>query len=178
MQVARAISIVGHPFLVVPGAILLTGTRGPVLYAVLASMVAITVHVVRGMRRGEISDVDVSRREQRRGVYAIGIGCSVVAVAVLYATHQPPLAIRGSLIAGGALAVSAIVNLRLKASLHCLFAMFSAGIAWRAEHVAGLVFAIVALAVAWARVAYERHTRAEAAVGLALGTVAAIALAV
>ena len=178
-RIARLVSIVGHPFLLVPLAIVLA-TRGPnvrpgpLLAAVGATMLLLAVHVVRGMRRGELTDIDVSTREHRPRVFAVGIASSAVACIAMIATGQPAGFVRGTAIACAMLVVMAMLNrFVLKASLHSAFAMVAAGISWRAGPNLGIAFAVIAVVVAASRVVYGRHTTPEVLVGLGVGAVAA-----
>lgn len=179
--VGRWLSIVGHPFILVPLAIVFatrsSEARGPVLTLVAISMVLIAVFVVRQLRRGAVTDVDVSTREHRPGFYALAIGTSVVSTVILYAMRQPLVAVRGAGVSAALLVVSAIANTKLKVSLHTAFALMAAGIAYNAGLAYGGAFLVAALAVAWARVAYGRHTRPEVIGGGALGILAALAQA-
>jgi hypothetical protein len=181
----RWASIVGHPFLVVPAAILVAtskddaaSARGPILGVVGASMVAIAVQVAVRLRRGEITDVDVSKREHRPQLYALAIAAAVVSTTLLFVTHQSPTTVRGAALVGGLLVVGAVANVWLKVSLHTAFAVFAAGIAFHAGPGVAAVFAVLALVVACARVAYGRHTRSEVVAGAILGTAFALLLAV
>ena len=182
-QVARIVSIVGHPFLLVPLAIVIAtrnaaSARGPVLGAVLGTMVVLAIYVVRKWRRGELTDVDVSTREQRPRVFAVGIAASAVATLAMIATKQNMAVVRGTAIACITLVVMALVNRFLsKASLHSAFAAIAAGIVWRSSPAVSMAFAVVALVVAWSRVRYGRHTASEVAAGLVIGAVAALGYA-
>jgi membrane-associated phospholipid phosphatase len=182
-KLARIVSIVGHPFVLVPLAIVLATrdaarTRVPVLGAVLATMLILAIYVVRKWRRGELTDVDVSSREQRPRVFLVGIVASGAACLAMIATGQNMPVIRGTAIACITLVVMAIVNrLLLKASLHSAFAAIAAGIVWRASLGIAMGFAVVALVVGWSRVRYGRHTASEVAAGLAIGAIAALGYA-
>lgn len=179
--IGRWLSIAGHPFVVVPAAIFVAtssdrgaASRVPALGVVGASMVVIAIHVAVRLRRGEITDVDVSTREHRPQMYALAITAAAVSTALLFATHQSPTSVRSSALACGLLVTGAIANLRIKVSLHTAFALSAAGIAFHNGLVAGLLFAVVALVVAWARVAYGRHTPREVLAGGALGSLFAV----
>jgi hypothetical protein len=182
--VARFVSIVGHPFVLVPLAIVIAtrapnARAGPVLAAVGFTMFVLAVVVVRAWRRGEIADVDVSTREHRPRVFIVGIAASALACVAMIATHQNAATIRGCAIACATLVVMALLNrFALKASLHSAFAMMAAGICWRASATIGIAFALAALAVAASRVVYGRHTTPEVLSGLAVGVLSAAAFAV
>ncbi|MBX3234263.1 MAG: hypothetical protein KIT84_04200 [Labilithrix sp.] len=181
-KVGRAISIAGHPFILTPLAVTIaTSTqaaqaRALILGLVAAAMIAVAFHVVRRHRRGEVSDIDVSTREQRSGVFRVAIGSLVATIAILLATGASPAALRGATVATALFAACALVNRRLKASLHAAFAMLAAGIVWPVSHAGGVAFALAACVIGWGRVAYRRHTTSEVLAGLALGAIAAVAL--
>jgi hypothetical protein len=178
---ARLISIVGHPFVTVPSAIVVATweadavSKARILGAVLLGMLVLATYVVIRFRRGDFTDVDVSTREHRPGAFVVGILASGGSVLLLSASSSGPLAVRGAAVACALLIVTAVVNVRVKASLHVIFAVLAASIAWRSSRAAGVGFFAFALLVGWARVRYGRHTLREVAVGLALGSAGAFA---
>jgi len=180
-KVARIISIVGHPFLVVPLAIVLAtqndgASRRAILLAVGGTMLALTIYVVRKWRKGDFKDIDVSTREQRPRVFFIGIAASGLACLAMRLSRQNEAAIRGTAIACGTLVVLFLVNrFLLKASLHGAFSAMAAGIVWRANMPLAIGFAVLALIIGWSRVAYGRHTTPEVVVGLGIGAASAAA---
>lgn len=179
--IGRWASILGHPFLVTPAAILVAtskreaaSSRTPILALLAASMLVVAIQVGIRLRRGEITDVDVSTREHRPQMYAVAIVASLASTIVLYLTRQSPTTVRGALLTSALLVAGALANIGLKVSLHTAFAVFASGIAFHASFAAALVFAVVAVVVAWARVAYGRHTIREVLAGAALGSAFAI----
>jgi len=183
-KLGRTISIVGHPFILTPLAVVIATTsmspqvRALILALLVAAMGAVAFYVGRGHRRGDLTDIDVSTREQRPGVFRVAIGSLCAVMLALYLTHSSPAAFRGATVANGLFVVCALVNRRIKASLHCAFAMLAAGIVFPANMVGGIAFAVAALVIGWGRVAYKRHTPQEVIVGLILGTIAAGTLVV
>lgn len=181
-RIGRALSIAGHPFILTPLAVTIAMSsqsaraRAFILGLVGAAMLAVAVHVVRGHRRGELSDIDVSTREQRTGVFRVAIGSLLVTILVLLVTGASPPALRGATVATALFVACAIVNRRLKASLHSAFAMYAAGIVWPVTTRGAIAFAVAAGLIGWGRVAYRRHTTSEVLAGLALGALAAVAL--
>lgn len=182
--IGRWLSIVGHPFVVVPAAIFVAtsgrgaASRGPALGVVGASMILIAVQVAVRLRRGEITDVDVSTREHRPQMYVLAIFAAAASTALLFATNQSQSSVRCCALACGLLVTGAIANLRIKVSLHTAFALSAAGIAFHAGAGTAVVFAVIALVVAWARVAYGRHTTREVLAGGVLGSLFAVLQAI
>lgn len=177
----RWISIVGHPFIVMPVAILVASADGgstsvpvPVLVAVGLMMAVLALYIARQMKRGEATDVDVSKRSDRPRVYFVAIVAAITATAFLYVRELESPATRGLAVTTGLFLVCAIANSWIKVSLHSAFAMLAAGIVWPAHPAIGWLFAGAAPVIAWGRVAYGRHTWKEVALGLALGALAAM----
>lgn len=181
-RIGRILSIAGHPLILTPLAVTIATWRESaksrivILGLLAASMLAVTIHVVRRHRRGEVPDIDLSKREQRPAMFRVAIGSLVAVMLALHFTHANPAAFRGAAVATGLFVASAIANMRVKVSLHTAFAMLAAGIVWPANAVAGAVFAVVACIIGWGRVAYQRHTTIEVVIGLLFGSVAAVSL--
>lgn len=172
---ARGLSIAGHPFLLIP-LMLAVATRNWVWTAVIGAgmilpMLAITL---RNVRRGDWSDHDVSRRDQRLGLYRIAFPLLAISAALLWWTGAGPRMMRGIAAAAVMLALGSLGNRFLKISLHMMCAAYCAVVIvhlhpWSAWFIVPFVAAI-----AWSRRKLERHTWAEIVVGLAIGTAAAV----
>ncbi len=183
-RVARVISIVGHPMVVIPGAVALalraqaTAMQAATSLAVVVGAILIVgAYLVHGVRTGRLSHIDVSNREERSGFYRVSMLALGVGAVVLHLTHAPPGAARGTGIACGLVVVSSIVNRWIKASLHTAFAIVAVGIVGIGTGNLLLVagFLVAAAAVGWSRIVLDRHSPAEVAVGAVLGTLAAAA---
>lgn len=182
-QIARAISIVGHPMLLVPLAIVLA-MRGRVSFSqgagilavVVAAILVVAAYLVHGVRTGRLSHVDVSKREERGTFYRVAMVSTAIATVALAMSGAPRAAAFGCGCAFGLLAVSSIVNRTIKASLHTAFGIVAAGTVGPGSPLVFATFLAMALLVAWSRVVLGRHTTAEVLVGALLGTLAAIAL--
>lgn len=180
-RIGRILSIAGHPFIVLPLAVVIaTGresarSRAFILGLLVAAMLAVAIHVVRRHRRGEVTDIDVSTREHRPAVFRVAIGSLCAVMLALHFTGANPAAFRGAAVATGLFVACALTNLRVKVSLHTAFAMLAAGIVYAASHGGGLAFAAAAFVIGWGRVAYGRHTNLEVFLGLLYGSAAATA---
>lgn len=181
----------GHPFVFIPAAIVFHGvfqpdvTRKtpasasailPIVGIVLLGMFAIGGYVAHGLRKGRWADVDVSVREQRGGLYAVSL-LSTAAATLAFHFTGPPIGVRGSLIAFLLVLFSALVNLRLKISLHVAFAAYAAGIACGRRLDVLVVASLLALAIAWSRLVLRRHTLPEVIAGACAGAIAGVAFA-
>jgi hypothetical protein len=173
---ARALSVAGHPFVVLPLTVALL-TRSLFWTAVVSASTTIPLLVIiaRKVRRGTWSDFDVSRHEQRSGLYYVGIPLILLSAVILYLLGAGPELMRG-ISAGAAMFIAGLLGNRfLKISMHMMCAAFCAvslGNAYPSSAVA--VLPCVA-AIAWSRRHLQRHTWTEIAVGLLIGTVAGAA---
>jgi membrane-associated phospholipid phosphatase len=125
--------------------------------------------ILRGVRRGRLSDRNISLREQRIRFGGVAIASILLGLAVLAALDAPAemVALLAS-IAGG-VACGWVVTLWWKISVH---AAIAAGAATVLTLVFGpallVVWPLVALIV-WSRVQVGDHTAAQVLAGVALG---------
>jgi hypothetical protein len=179
LAVARAVSIAGHPVVILPAAVLLVAsTRGASLRQLWLIGVAFATigAVVIGfswfqVRSGRWSHVDASARTERSSlnVFLAAIFASVASV-LWYVTRTPSLTLGFALAA--ALVLTALLLLKwVKVSLHVASAAFATAFLWpnRLALVAGVV---VTAALVWSRLVLRRHVAADIATGLLLGAAA------
>ncbi|HEY0160385.1 MAG TPA: hypothetical protein VGF28_24070 [Thermoanaerobaculia bacterium] len=177
---ARWLSIAGHPFVLIP---LTVGasTRSLFWAAVIAASTTLPLLaiIIRNVRKGRWSDADVSRHDQRSGLYHAGLPILLLSALVLYVLGADPRLLRG-IAAGVAMAVAGLIGNRwLKISMHMMFAAFCA-VAISRAYPGALTVAAATLflaALAWSRNHLKRHTWPEIATGLALGLLAGAAAA-
>jgi membrane-associated phospholipid phosphatase len=177
-RIARWVSILGHPFVLLPLTVLAIGLRhGPFAHAGRRALLvaALLVLPVLGLlaarvRAGAWTDYDVSDHEQRRGFYWALL--AVLPLGSLLAWRLRPELGRGLLAGWALLLASMLANRFLKSSLHVAFAAFCGGMIARTPTTAVPCLALVA-GVAWSRVVLRRHTVAEVLFGAALGAGAA-----
>jgi membrane-associated phospholipid phosphatase len=138
--------------------------------AVSASMLPHAL-ILRGVRRGRLSDRNISLRQQRIKFAAVAIASILTGLTVLAAFDAPAemVALQASVAAG--VACGWVITLWWKISVH-------AAIAAGAATVLLLVFGLALLAVwplvaliAWSRVQVGDHTTAQVLAGVALGIV-------
>jgi membrane-associated phospholipid phosphatase len=127
--------------------------------------------ILRGVRRGQLSDTNISLREQRIRFGGVAITSILVGLAVLAALDAPAemVALQASIAVG--VACGWVVTLWWKISVH---AAIAAGAATVLVLVFGpallVVWPLVAL-IAWSRVQVGDHTPAQVLAGVALGIV-------
>ncbi len=179
---ARALSIFGHPMLVLPSAVLTIalaqGDRRTAAWSAVGF--AAFAALVMGfswwqVRRGHWGHVDASARHERSTLNRCLL-VTLTAGALLVAWHgaQPQLAL--GLALSALMILAAMLTARwCKLSLHLAFAVFAAlllrelGTGWM---LAALLFAA---AVAWSRLALQRHTRRDLLAGAAVGAMTGLA---
>ncbi|MEL1265270.1 phosphatase PAP2 family protein [Pseudoxanthomonas putridarboris] len=179
---ARALSIFGHPMLVLPLAALtvaLTQGERRTALAMAAGFAGFAMLVMAfswwQVRRGRWSHVDASAKHER-GTLNRFLLAALVAAALLVAWRggQPLLAL--GLALSATMILAAMLTARwCKLSLHLAFAVFAAlllrelGTAWM---LAALAFAA---AVAWSRLALQRHAPRDLLAGAVAGGLAGFA---
>jgi hypothetical protein len=168
---ARAISIAGHPFVLIPVMVAIA-TRNWIPTASAATILPMFVIMLRNVRRGVWSDHDVSRREERGGLYRVALPLIGVSALLLWLLDASPRMMRGFAAAAVMLILGLLGNHFLKISMHMMAAAFFAVTIIRIH--AHSIYAIVPFvaAIAWSRRKLERHTWTEVFVGLAIGTAA------
>lgn len=181
---ARGISILGHPLLVLPLAalalMLARQTRAPQLLATMAGMLGLAALLLgwsrRQVARRRWAHIDASAPGERRTLNRAMVAVlAVIALAGGWADAFT-LALGAALSAAillCALALAGVCHL----SLHVAFAGFAAGIAWVASPALGGAFVLLAAGVAWSRLALARHAPRDLVAGACVGGAAALAFA-
>jgi len=178
---ARTVSIIGHPTIVLPIAVLTltlqNGNRTQAAWTVAGLvMFAVLVMVYSNwqVRRGRWSHVDASAVEERRalnGFLLLALGVVAVLAVVLGAPRQLAL---GLSLSAGVVLLAIRLQSRCKLSLHMAFVVFAAVLLWAANTVAliaGLAFAGL---VAWSRLSLQRHQPGDIVAGAAAGAAAGL----
>jgi len=174
---ARWVSWIGHPLVFISlsvGIIIalrLANRAGLALSLTLLATVILPMALLlfRGFQSGRWSDPDVSIHAERVRFYPRAISISAVAVLVLLLSRAPAFALRGATMTLFLLIIAALINFRIKLSLHALFGFYSAVILFVVNPVVGAVASGVALLVFWSRLYLKRHDLLETLVGAFLG---------
>jgi phosphatidylserine synthase len=175
--VARWVSIIGHPFVMtlvmVLGAALHFSTPREtlrtVLLVTLIALLPIAVLMIRQVRRGSWTNVDASNRAERPLLFAVGIGSLAVLLGAVLVFQPGSFLLRGMVGVLLMLAVCAVATRWIKVSLHMAFGALAMTTLLSLGSPAGWVLLAVMPALAWSRLALERHRPAEVAVGLLVG---------
>jgi len=179
--VARAVSILGHPMLVLPLVMLALATGrgsgsgsdtlwmgvGFVVFAVV--VMAYSKHQVR---RGQWAHVDASHQEERKSLNRFLLAALLVSAALAAFTGMPRQLALGLALSTAMVAVAILTARWCTLSLHMAFMMFAvfllASVSWWAA-LFGLVFAA---AVAWSRLRLQRHVMRDLVAGACTGALA------
>jgi len=180
---ARALSIVGHPAVLMPVAVAAaaSGPGAPPQLLRVALGTAVAVAVIVGLyslwqvHRGRWAHVDASHPAERSQLNLVLAGLLCAAAGLVWALGQPPAVAAGPLLAALLVLLTHALRRWLKVSLHAAFALFAAALVW--PHLPGtLAIGALALGVAWSRLVLRRHTLAEVLTGLWLGAAFGAAL--
>jgi hypothetical protein len=183
LQVARCLSIVGHPLVFLPLAVwmaIASGTSGgQVLPLALAFFALLALGVMSyswmHVRSGHWGHVDASLPHERRSLNGLLLSAlSVSAVIMWFQPRARGLAL-GITLSCFLIGAALLTARWLKASLHMAFLVFASTILWQVS--LGLVVAALAFtaAVGWSRLELRRHSVAEVLAGAGLGLVAGCA---
>ena len=173
LPAARLISAAGHPLVLAPLSIALA-TRNLRLVAVFAAtaVLPLAAVIVRQVRRGAWTNFDVSRHEQRSGLYFVAFPILAVAALALHFSGGGAQMTRGFYVATAMLAAGLLANRFLKVSLHMMIGAFSCAIIARVYPAALPLIAVGLTLIAWSRRRLDAHTWPEIAVGLVIGIAA------
>lgn len=178
-NLARWLSILGHPALLVPAAsawALALAEPGPARRAaILLLPVAIAVvtlaYAVRQVRRGAWAHVDASRPAERRSMQFVLLGV-FAGLALLLARQDAPPAWGAALLGAAIVVGAAVLAARwCKPSLHFGFALFASALPWPHVGASGALLGL-ALAIGWSRWQLGRHTLPDLGVAAVAGLLA------
>ncbi len=176
---ARAISILGHPLLMLPMAVLALsatrdgGGRDTIVIATGFGVFAATVLAYSWwqVRRGRWTHVDASAHRERRSLNRFLLIALAVAAALAWFISMRELAL-GMALSAALIAAAMAASRQCKLSLHLAFAVYAAlllsRIDWRLA-AGAFVFAAV---LAWSRLALQRHVPRDLVAGTFAGLIA------
>jgi hypothetical protein len=173
---ARAISIIGHPFVTVAVMMLGAASTRAGLTFLLIALVPVAIVMIVQVRRGAWEHADASNRSERRGLYLIGLAALAVALVYLYLRDPRSPLTRGVAISLATMIVLAIVSRWVKVSLHLTFAALAALNLILLGEPRGWVVAALVPPLMWSRLHLRRHTPLEVWLGFVAGVVTALAI--
>ena len=182
MGVWRFFSVIGHPLLLGSGYVCLMSFRKletPLAWKVsLITLGLITlpviIHNVIRLKKGHYSNFDVSDRVQRKSFYPFILLLFLLLTALSYLMDFPREVIKQTLILGLMLGILALINLKVKASLHAALAFFIALILGLEFPTWQWPFFLFASIVAFSRLKTQKHSLSELLIGGAIGFLAGV----
>ena len=175
MAIARSLSILGHPLVVVPVAVATLVLHENTSSAVsIVSMICGIAGVVLAfsfwqVRRGHWQHIDASARAERRSLNLfLAIVLFLGAAIAFYQLPEPGLSF-GLLLSGLLIVAVMVVSPWVKLSLHASFAAFAVLLLWPLKLWYVALASIAAAGICWSRVVLGRHTIAEVLGGSFLG---------
>ena len=183
-RIAQSLSVLGHPFVLLPLTIALSfaGSLPPgrllvVVGVFLASTILPFVLVIRRkVRAQEWTDADVSNQTERQHFYYVTLVVLALSLPIAWLLRMPTPLITGLGISLVLLSAGLLINRRSKISLHMMFAAYCVVILGRAQLAFVLCSVAFVLALAWARLVLKRHTLTEIIFGLLLGATGGVCL--
>lgn len=175
---ARALSIVGHPVLVLPLAAWLAGARGsPGSGTTLAGFAGFGALVMGWswwqVGRGRWSHVDASGHGERRSLNRFLL--VALALGALLAWRLAPAPVALAIGLSLPLVLAALLSARwFKLSLHVAFASYAAVLLWRAGPWATALGLGFTAALAWSRLRLQRHAPRDLVAGACAGVAAGL----
>ena len=176
-QFARAVSWMGHPlvFVTVSVGIVVVSRLArrdalsilPVLF--ISVILPMALLLFGGVRSGRWSDADVSERTERKRFYPAAIPLLGIGIVALWSLRASNFVLRGALVTFALFILAAILNFRIKLSLHALFAFYCSVILFRIHPLFGGVACALAITLFWSRLYLQRHDLAEMLTGTLLG---------
>lgn len=179
---ARTLSILGHPLLVLPLAVLLLAAndgagrqRLSALALLLGGLAALVMaYSWWQVRRRHWAHIDASTHAERRSLNRfLLIAFAIAAVWVWTWTSQRELA-QGLALSAALIALAMLSAQWWKLSLHVAFAVFAAVLLARVSWLACVGALWFAAAVAWSRWALSRHAPRDLVAGAAAGGLAGL----
>lgn len=122
-------------------------------------------------RRGQVSDVHVAIRGQRRGPFVAALASAAVGVGLLYAVRAPQQLVALGCVYLAVGCALTLVTLRWKISMHSAVLATCIVALWLIGYPSAWVALLAMPLVLWARVYRDRHTLAQGLVPVLLGVI-------
>ena len=139
------------------------------LLVTLIALLPVAILMIRQVRKGSWTNVDASNRAERPLLFAVGIVALAVLIGAVVVFRPGSFLIRGAVGVLAMLAVCAVATKWVKVSLHMAFGALATTTLLSLGSPAGWVLLAVMPVLAWSRLALERHSPAEVAIGLLVG---------
>jgi membrane-associated phospholipid phosphatase len=181
INVARALSIIGHPVLLVPCAVagaaslrgaspevIRTGVGASVLVAIIVAVYSFTQ-----VRLGRWGHVDASAPIERSQLNQFLVVVLLLAACSVWWSGGHKTVVFGLAVCAAVIVFAIQTRRWLKVSLHAAFAVFAAALLWP-NNTAVAIALVIAVGVSWSRLALRRHTTREVVLGWLAGSAAGL----
>ena len=175
MAIARSLSILGHPLVVIPVAVVTLVLHERTSSATLiVSVICGIAGVVLAfsfwqVRRGQWQHIDASALAERRSLNVfLAIVLFLGAAIAFYQLPGPGLSL-GLLLSGLLIVAVMLASPWVKLSLHASFAAFAVLLLWPLKLWYVALASVAAAGICWSRVVLGRHTVVEVLGGSLLG---------
>lgn len=177
LQIAKLISIVGHPLLVGSLYVIfisfydLEKNTTVIISIAILSVVTFPIlfHNYIKTKKGTYSNFDVSDQKQRRGFYPFSILLFAICLILFVTLHFPKVVLVTTASFLGMLISMALVNFKIKASLHLAIALFIVPKFFEISMILGFGFLLFGICIGWSRLTLGRHTLKEISLGSIIG---------
>lgn len=129
----------------------------------------VTVHSYYKTKKGHYTNFDISDRKQRENFYPFLLGLLSVSSVLLFVTGQPAGFCYGSLVFLAMVAVSYLINYRIKVSMHTSSSFYLALSLLKLSVTGSLLMLAFAFLISYSRLILKRHTLPEVLGGGVLG---------
>jgi membrane-associated phospholipid phosphatase len=181
IQIARWISIIGHPFTFV---VLLVATASWKMHGeadalrttgiiVAAMLVPLGLFIWNRYSLGHWETVDASAPADRLALYTAAFVLLIPVGIYFILQERSTEMVRGLASVAVLIGILACLNRWIKLSVHLALATFAAVIITRLNPIFGLALLLFLPFLAWSRLVLSRHTPTEIAGGFILGLIAA-----
>lgn len=176
---ARAVSILGHPMLVLPLTVMaVAAVRGEAgMLATMAIGFGLFAAVVMAyswlqVKRGRWGHVDASQRKERSALNRFLLVALLASTLLALVRSWPHELVLGLGLSAALVAFALLTARWCKLSLHLTFVVFASLLLCSISWWAGAAALAFAAAVAWSRLRLQRHVRRDLLAGAAAGAVA------
>jgi len=178
-KIASFISTIGHPLFTIPVFVAIVMFMNEELKkASFISFVIIgciflplVLRMYLKSKNGTYTNFDVSDRVQRKSLFSFIIPILIVVTFILFKTHQNTNLCLSVLFATILVAISQIVNLFIKSSLHVSLNIYLSFLVMTLNFNAGIALLLFTGLLGWSRIVLRRHTLKEVLTGGGVGLI-------
>jgi membrane-associated phospholipid phosphatase len=184
LDIAKCISIIGHPFILLPLTITLAlfdrvsgvKTFSTVAIYLVSTILPLLVLIWYKVSSGKWADYDVSDQGQRRYFYPVTLAIAALNILLFWLMNLPRALLMGAWVSLFLLLAGVMLNLRWKVSLHTMFGAYCAIALLSNNLVLSVTLLVLVMMIGWSRVVLGRHTVGQVISGTCLGSAGGLVL--